>query len=352
MSAPVAASSKSAPPRAALTSIGEAPLAVGGAARTEGFATPRQRLGHYLELTKARLSSLVVLTTAAGFTLSSHGHPSWSGLAWTVAGTALAAGGANALNEWIERDLDAKMERTCHRPVPTGALSSRHALGVALGAAVLGPIVLAVFTNLLTAALAALTILLYVFVYTPLKRVSTACTLVGAVCGAIPPVMGCTSAGGRIDTTAWLLFVLLFLWQIPHFLSLAWLYRDDYARGGFKMFPLVDESGVRTTRMVVLYTLALIPLGFAMALGGLGGWWFVAGSIVLGAAFSSLALRFFRDRSDGSARRMFLGSLVYLPLMLSLLVLDRGPAPGLAFFRAGAFAVQPPHEIARDPLAR
>jgi protoheme IX farnesyltransferase len=164
--------------------------------------------------------------------------------------------------------------------------------------------------------------------------------------------MGCTSATGRIDTTAWLLFVLLFLWQIPHFLSLAWLYRDDYARGGFKMFPIVDESGVRTTRMVVLYTIALIPLGVAMALGGLGGWWFVAGSIGLGGAFSALGLRFFQERSNGAARRVFLASLVYLPLMLSLLVLDRGPASGLAFFRAGAFAVKPPPELPTDPSRR
>jgi len=315
-----------------------------------GAAAPsRRRFAQYLELTKARLSALVVLTTAAGYAVSSTGSPSWGRLGWTIFGTALSAGGANALNEWMESDLDAQMERTSHRPLPSGRMSRAHGLAIALMAALLGPTILLAFTNALTAGLAAFTILLYVLVYTPLKRRSTACTLVGALCGAIPPMMGCSAAVGHLGSTAWFLFALLFLWQIPHFLALAWLYREDYARVGFKMFPLLDEAGGRTGRLMVLYALALVPLGFAMALSGLGGWLFVLGSIALALGFTSLGFQFLRDRSSARARRVFFASLIYLPLVLSLLVVDRGPVPGLALLRPGSFTVSPSLETIEAP---
>lgn len=286
-------------------------------------------LPQVLELTKFRLSGLVVITTAVGVAVASPGAVDLSLLLVTVLGTSLAAGGANGLNQWIERDLDARMERTKGRPLPAGRMSPRVGLGIALTAAVAGPVLLALTTNLLTAALAAITTLLYVFVYTPLKRRDPACTLVGAVCGAIPPMMGVSAVTGALDFRAGLLFVALFVWQIPHFLSLAWMYRDDYERGGYRMMPVVDRSGATTTRMVLTYTIVLMPLGVAMTLSGMAGWWFAAGAVLLGIGFTVLSSLLAVRRTSASARRVFYASLIYLPLLLGLLVLDKGPAPGV-----------------------
>jgi protoheme IX farnesyltransferase len=302
---------------------------------------------------KFRLSALVVVTTAVGAAVASEGAIDLSLLAVTVLGTGLAAGGANGLNQWIERELDARMVRTARRPLPSGRMKPRTGLALALGAAVAGPVLLGVTTNLLTAVLAAVTTLLYVLVYTPLKRKDPACTLVGAVCGAIPPMMGVSAVTGSLDFRAGLLFVALFVWQIPHFLSLAWLYRDDYERGGFRMMPVVDRTGATTTRMVLAYTVVLMPLGVAMTLSGMAGWWFTVGAVILGAAFSAVAVLLYRRRTAANARRVFYASLVYLPLLLGLLVLDRGPAPGITpWNEIGFHIVEMPRvpPAARRPL--
>jgi len=318
------ASAPSRPVAPAATPDGPAPRPLHPRSGRRDWILPR-----VLELTKFRLSALVVITTAVGVAVASPGAVDLSLLLVTVIGTSLAAGGANGLNQWIERELDARMERTKDRPLPSGRMSARTGFGIALAAAIAGPVVLAVTTNLLTAALAALTTLLYVFAYTPLKRKDPACTLVGAVCGAIPPMMGVSAVTGTLDFRAGLLFVALFVWQIPHFLSLAWLYRDDYERGGFRMMPIVDRSGATTTRMVLAYTVVLMPLGVAMTLSGVAGWWFALGAVLLGVAFTILAGVLARHRTAANARRVFYGSLLYLPLVLGLLVLDRGPAPGI-----------------------
>jgi protoheme IX farnesyltransferase len=291
------------------------------------------------DLTKARLSTLVVVTTAVGFLVASGAAIDWARFAWTVLGTALAAGGANAINQWWEAHLDARMERTRGRPVPSGAIARPHALALAATIAAAGPIVLLTLVNTLTAALATLTILLYVFVYTPLKTRSPACTLVGAVCGAIPPMMGVTGAAGVVDHRAWILFLLLFVWQIPHFLALAWLYREDYERGGFKMLPLVDPEGRYTSRSVVLYSLALLPVGFAVTWAGLAGWGFAIGALVLGLWMVRLAMRLAHDHTQPNARRLFLASITYLPILMALMVVDRGPGSGLSFFPGEGLAV-------------
>jgi protoheme IX farnesyltransferase len=308
----------------------EAPAA-GTGSRTRAVA------GRYLELAKARLSTLVVITTLVGYLVAPAPSGGWVRLFWTVIGTGLAAGGANGLNQWRERGLDRLMERTRSRPIPSGRLSPGHALLVALVAAGSGVLLLATLVNLLTAALAALVVLLYVLVYTPLKTRSHANTLVGAVCGAIPPVMGWTAARGVLEPPAFILAALLFAWQIPHFLALAWMYREDYARAGYRMLPLEDPSGRRTAAMVLLYSLALIPISLAASAGGLSGWVYAAGATLLGAGLVALGARLVRERSVSNARRVFLASITYLPLLLGLMVLDRAapdegaaaPAPAL-----------------------
>lgn len=276
-----------------------------------------------LELTKARLVSLVVVTTAVGYLMAAPGG--WSGvdLTWTLAGTALAAAGSMALNQRIEVEQDARMERTRLRPLPTRAIGLAWASLFGISVATAGVVLLAWRTNLVTAALGLAVIGIYTLVYTPMKRRTTACTLAGAVCGAIPPMMGWSAATGNIGFGAWILAGILFLWQIPHFLALAWLYRDDYERGGFRMLPIVDPAGNATVLMVVLYSLALVPVGLAATLSGMAGWTYALGSLLLGGALLALGASLARSRSLPAARRVFFGTLVYLPLLLGLMVADR-----------------------------
>jgi protoheme IX farnesyltransferase len=282
----------------------------------------------YLKLSKARLTLLVLSTTAVGFLFAGRALALPLFL-WTLLGTGLAAAGANALNQWVEYRPDAVMERTRERPIPSHRLTRGHALTVGLASATVGVAMLASRVNFLTAALGAFVVLFYLLVYTPLKRRTPLCTLAGAVCGAIPPMMGWTGATGSVGFGAWALALTLFLWQIPHFLALAWLYRDDYARGGFRMLPAVDPFCRITGLLVVLYTVALLPLGLLFFLGGLAGWAFLAGSLALSTGLLTLGLRLQRARDERHARMLFLGSIAYLPLLLGLLVIDRGPAPGM-----------------------
>jgi protoheme IX farnesyltransferase len=279
-------------------------------------------LGLYLELAKARLGSLVILTTIVGYVLASRGHWAPWTLVWTVIGTSLTAFGANILNQWWEADRDALMHRTRSRPLPSGRIGSREALRWGLLSSLLGTGVLAAGANLLTAALAGGTVLLYVLVYTPLKVRTPLNTVVGAVVGAVPPMMGWTAATGRVELGAWILFGLLFVWQVPHFLALAWMYRDDYARGGYRMLPAVDDAGGLTGRMAFVWAAALLPLSACLTVSGVTGSVFLATSLALGAAFAWLGLRFARERSRPAARRLFLASVLYLPALLGLMVVD------------------------------
>jgi heme o synthase len=279
-----------------------------------------------VELTKARLVTLVLVTTAVGFVLASRPAFAWAGFAWTLLGTALAAAGVMSLNQAIEWRRDALMERTRTRPVPSGAVSPRQAAWFGSTIAGIGLVTLALRVNPLTALLGLAVVVLYVAVYTPLKTRSTLCTLAGAVCGAIPPMMGWSGAAGRLEFGAWILAFLLFVWQIPHFLALAWLYREDYVRGGFRMLPLVDPSGAITARVAVLYCVALLPVGYIATMAGMSGWIATFGALVCGGGLLLLGAQLERTRSNASARRLFLATLAYLPLLLALLVLDRGPA--------------------------
>jgi len=279
----------------------------------------------YSDLTKARLSSLVVLTSGAGFALGSGATIQWSLMLWTMLGTALAAASASIFNELSEIDRDRKMHRTRSRPLPTGRISQWHAmvLGVVLGAA--GLIVLDILVNPLAAVLALASLVLYVAVYTPLKPRSTTNTLVGAVCGALPPMIGWVGATGHLDTGAWVLGGILYVWQLPHFFALAWMYREDYQRGGFVMLPAVDPHGELTGRVVVLTSLILVPLALMLTLQHAAGLVYAGGSLVLGIGMLMLAIKFHRTRTTSDARRLFLASITYLPIMLTLMVLDREP---------------------------
>jgi protoheme IX farnesyltransferase len=279
-------------------------------------------LTSYLELSKARLGALVVLTALVGYALGARGHlEPWVGLA-AVVGTALSAFGANILNQWWEVERDRLMHRTRSRPLPSGRVDRKVALVWGLVTAAAGLTILALGTNALTTGLSLFVILLYVLVYTPLKVRTPLNTVIGAVCGAIPPMMGWAAATGRLDTGAWILGGVLFVWQIPHFLALAWMYREDYERGGFRMLPTIDREGRLTGRLAFVYAAALLPITAALSAAGVTGATFLAASQVIGLAFLALGWVFLRDRSQQSARRLFLASILYLPLVLGLGVAD------------------------------
>jgi protoheme IX farnesyltransferase len=276
----------------------------------------------YAELTKPRLTSLVLITTALGYLLARTGAVDWVVLVAAVAGTALVGGGANGLNQWWEAERDARMTRTRNRPLPSGRLPARAGFAFSVTVTVLGTALLIQFVNALTAGLALASWAIYLFAYTPLKPRSTLNTLVGAVSGAVPPVMGWTAATGRLESGAWVLFAILFVWQIPHFLAIAWVHRRDYDAGGFRMLPVIDPTGRATFRIVVLYCVALLPATYSAALLGLSGWIYLAGATVLGLGLLRAGFRLYRDRSAESARRLFLASIAYLPTLFLLMLLD------------------------------
>lgn len=298
----------------ASTSVAPPPLAV---ARRLG-----ERVRAYAELSKWRLSSLVLLTTAVGFYLGERGPVRLDLLLWTLLGTALCAFGACALNQWAECPWDERMERTRARPLPSGRVGRGEALLVASALVGVGGLILGALVNVLAAGLAVLVAALYFVLYTPLKQRSSLCTQVGAVCGAIPPMIGWAGARDALDPGAWVLFAILFVWQIPHFLAIDWFHRADYERGGFRMISSVDPSGSLTGRLSVLYCMALVPLSLMAVVVGLGGYLYLAGALALGLAFLGLGAALHLTRSREAARRLFVASLVYLPLLLGLLVLD------------------------------
>jgi protoheme IX farnesyltransferase len=281
------------------------------------------RWADFVTLSKPRLTLMVVLTTAVGFLLAAPRPLAWALLWHAVAGTALVAAGAQALNQVIERRTDALMRRTADRPLPSGRMQPETALLFGVALAVSGMLYLALSVNLATAVLGAVTLTLYLAVYTPMKRLTSLATLVGAVPGAVPPMMGCSAATGELGPLAWILFGILFLWQMPHFLSIAWLYRHDYERGGFPMLTHGPGSGVRTARQMVLYAAALVPVSVLPSVFGFAGLAYFAGAIVLGLAFVGYSFGFGRAQNAPAARRLMLASLVYLPLVLLLMVADQ-----------------------------
>jgi heme o synthase len=277
-----------------------------------------------MELVKARLSLLTVATAMGGFALGVKDTWTWLLLASTLTGTALSAAGAAALNQWWERDLDARMKRTQDRPLPAGRMASSDALFTGAVLSVSGVLLLALFANLLAAGLAAATIISYILVYTPLKRVTSLNTIIGAVPGALPPLIGWTAARGSINAEGLTLFAILFLWQMPHFLAIAWLYRADYAQAGFRMLSENDETGAVTGRQAFIYALALLAVSLLPSVFFDYSAIYFYGALLLGAGFASMAANFaVSGGSIPAARWLFLGSIAYLPLLLGLMVLAR-----------------------------
>jgi protoheme IX farnesyltransferase len=276
-----------------------------------------KRLRDYFELTKPRLTSLVIFTTWLGYAFAARPMHYDARFFHTLLASWLVASGAAALNEYMERDLDALMKRTRSRPLPQHRLNPHAAFWFGFLISAAGVIDLAVFVNPLTAGLSLISIGSYLLAYTPLKTRTSLCTLVGAIPGALPPVMGWTAVRQALQPGAWALFAILFMWQLPHFLAIAWMYREDYARAGFPMLPVIDPDGTRTARMIILYTAVLIPVTLMPARLGLAGLSYFWAALTLGFAFFACGAFTAFSRTAASARRLLLASVLYLPTLLS-----------------------------------
>lgn len=282
------------------------------------------RLADYWTLTKPEVNFLIVITTLAGFVLGSPGGPLrfWL-LAHTLFGTLLVASGTATLNQYMERRYDGRMRRTARRPLPAGRLAPANAFWFGILLSVAGGLYLAVAVNWLASSLAILTLASYLLLYTPLKRRTPFCTLVGAFPGAVPPLIGWAGARGSLSAEAWVLYAILFLWQFPHFLAIAWMYREDYNRAGYRMLPRDDRRGHFMAWQVVLFSLALLPVSLIPTFLGLEGIAYFLGTLLLGLGFLFCGTRLALDRSNSLARRLLLGSVVYLPLVWTLMILDK-----------------------------
>ncbi|MFM7480864.1 MAG: heme o synthase [Planctomycetota bacterium] len=284
-------------------------------------------------LAKIRLNALVLVTTAVGAVVASPAAISWGLLGWTLLGTAASAASASMFNQLIERRRDALMRRTASRPLPQQRIGPLRVFVLACALAYAGWAVLLWKAGWIPAALATGNVLVYAMLYTPLKPLTSLNTLVGAVCGAIPPMVGWTAVTGSVDSGAWIVAGILFVWQLPHFMALAWMYREDYERGGFVMLPARDPSGSLTAQTMLLTSLTLVPMALLATLHGLAGVVFALCATGLGLWLSWESFRFLRVRSDAMARRVFLVSIVYLPLLLLVMLLDRGPVSPAAGVR-------------------
>lgn len=302
--------------------MAETCTAVGGVSGALTATLP-QRLWAYVELTKPRLTTLILVVAAAGYWLASDGPPGSARLAGAMAGVALLAAGIFALNQYLERDLDARMHRTERRPLPAGRLAAREALwfGGLLSAAAVACLTWSV--NALSGALAIVTFTSYLFLYTPLKLRTPHCTLVGALPGAMPPLYGWAAARGELGLEAWVLFAILFLWQFPHFHSIAWLYREDYERAEIRMWSVVEPEGKTLGRQIIASSALLVPASALPAALGMCGAVYLWGALALGGCLLALGIRAARRKSKWEARRLLLASVLYLPALFALMVLDK-----------------------------
>ena len=291
-------------------------------------------LRDYAELTKARITTLIVLTTWCGYFFGAHrmGVSSWTlGLFHALFGVALVSSGTAALNEVLESAVDARMRRTAQRPLPSGRMSKAHAATVGLALTLGGSTYLAVYANLLTGLLAFLTALVYLAAYTPLKKVSPICTFVGAFPGAMPVVLGWAAARGQLEIETLILFAIMFVWQFPHFLSIAWLYREDYAQGEIRMLPVVDSDGKSTVWRILAYSGALIPVSVLPVALGMAGRVYLVGAILMGAALFRVSMGMASPQmaataaaSKPSARRLLRATIIYLPALFALMMVNSG----------------------------
>jgi len=283
-------------------------------------------LAAYWSLTKPEVNFLIVVTAAAGFWMgapASFAHFPWASLLHTLVGTVLVAGGAATLNQLIELPFDTQMRRTARRPLVSQRIEPSHALWFGISLSVVGAIYLAVTTNALASLLSILTLLGYLFLYTPLKRKTPLCTLIGALPGATPPLIGWAAASGRLDANAWLLFAIVFLWQFPHFMAIAWMYREDYARAGYAVLPAGKSKDYYVAWQTLLPSLALFAVALGPAIRGESGTVYVVGALVLGSAFLCYSARFAFQMSTISARQLLFASILYLPALFAFLALDK-----------------------------
>jgi heme o synthase len=283
-------------------------------------------LSDYCELTKPEINFLIALTTSAGFwmgTAAGLTNFPWMSLINTVFGTALVASGASTLNQLIESEYDAQMRRTAKRPLPAGRISHSHALRFGVLLSAVGVVHLAVTTNLLASLMAALTLLSYLFLYTPLKRATPLCTLIGAFPGATPPLIGWAAARGHLDAAAWILFAIVFLWQFPHFMSIAWIHREDYERAGYMVLPGRDFQDRFVACQCLVPVIVLFGVASAPALRGQSGVVYFSGALVVGMVFLQFSVRFVVRKSVASARHLLFASILYLPILFVLLALDK-----------------------------
>ncbi len=287
------------------------------------IAGSHARARDFVALAKPRLNLLVVASTLVGYAMADGESLPLLHVCGLLLGTGLVAGGASAYNQVIERDLDALMRRTRTRPLPDQRLQPIEALLFASAITLAGLLMIVASANLLAAGVALATLLTYVVVYTPLKRRSSFGTVIGAIPGALPPIIGWAASSGALPPQAWTLFVIMFLWQLPHFLAIAWMYRDDYARAGFPMLPVLEPDGRSTGRQSVVYAAALVPLSLAPALMGMAGEVYFAGALLLGVVFLWFTLQFARTRAVRDARRVFFGSIAYLPLLWILMIANK-----------------------------
>ncbi|MCX7604259.1 MAG: heme o synthase [Bryobacteraceae bacterium] len=281
----------------------------------------------YLELTKPRITWLILMSTGIGFYFGHSGPLDWALLAHCLLGTALIASGTATLNQWYERGADALMRRTAARPIPSGRVPARNALLFGIALLVAGEVELALGVNALTAWLGLFTIASYLLLYTPLKQKTWWSTTVGAFPGAMPPLLGFAAARGQLTAESWVLFAIIFLWQFPHFYAIAWMYREDYGRAGIRMLPVVEPDGRSTARQVLAFSILLIPASLLPGFLSMTSHWYLAAALVLGALFLRAALRLSRERSAQNARGVLKASVMYLPLLY--LALLAGSRPGL-----------------------
>lgn len=282
----------------------------------------REKISSYLELTKPRIAFMLVLTSAAGFYLGSTGGFSIGLFVNSMVGITLLAFGVATLNQYIERDIDTLMERTAKRPLPAGKLTPMEALVFGAALCVAAELYLLFLVNGLTALLGLTVIVGYVLLYTPLKTRTSASTAIGAIPGAMPPLMGWTAAANHIDLSAWALFVLLFLWQFPHFFAIAWMYKEQYAKAGIVMLPVVEKDGSITARQIVLFTVMLLPVSLAPFFLGMAGFIYLGGAALLGIWFMWASIAAARAKSVEKSRKLLLVSVLYLPAIFALMVLD------------------------------
>jgi len=281
-------------------------------------------INSYIDLMKPSILIMVLITTILGFYLGSDGNIVWINLIWMLTGTTFSAGGASVLNQYLERDQDKIMNRTCDRPIPLGVISPYNALVFGIITVIIGTIILVVKINLLTGFLSLLTVFMYVLVYTPMKRVTWLNTSIGSVPGALPPIGGWAAATNSIDSGAWILFGILYLWQHPHFFAIAWMCKNDYEKAGFKMLPVIEPDGKRTVRQILWHLSLLFPISLLPVLIGMNGYIYLYGSLIITLYYFLSAFPMLKNKSHKNASQILKASVLYLPALLVIIIIDKG----------------------------